>query len=61
MYHSRPRRDPRSNTRRVLDLVEQGVLSHETVMAACLNYLSESEVADLARREGFFDHEEEDA
>lgn len=59
MYHVKPRRDPRSTTRRVLDLVDQGVLKPETVMAACLNYLSESEVADMARREGFFDHEED--
>ena len=58
MYHFKLRRDTRAATGRIQDLVDQGILSAETVMAACLSYMGESEVADMAEREGFFDFED---
>lgn len=58
MYHFKPSRDARATTRRVQDLVDQGILSAETVMAACLSHMSEHDVADMAEREGFFDFED---
>ena len=58
MYHFKPLRDTQVASGRVQDLVDQGVISAETVMAACLSHMSESEVADRAEREGFFDLED---
>ena len=58
MYHFKPLRDTRVASGRVQDLVDQGILSAEIVMAACLSYMSESEVADMAEQEGFFDFED---
>lgn len=37
--------------------MDQGVLSAETVIAACLSHMSKRDVADMAEQEGFIDRE----
>lgn len=49
----------RQATDRVLEMVEQGILDRDTVIMACLKYMSEHEVADMAHANEFwFDVEE---
>jgi hypothetical protein len=52
-----------SNTRKatneILRLVEDGVLDRDAVMRACLGYMSEAAVADMAHSEGFLDEDDE--
>jgi hypothetical protein len=39
----------RKVTKQLLQLIEDGVLDPQTVLEACLSYMSEAEVADMAR------------
>ena len=50
----------RKTTTKILDLIDQGVFDKDMVISACLSYMSESDVSDMARLNGFFDFEEED-
>ena len=53
----------RECTNRILELVEEGVLSAESVLKACLVYMSEHDVEDMARFNGielFPDEDEEE-
>ena len=43
----------RKVTNQILEMVEDGVLDKDTVIMACLKYMSEDEVADMARANGF--------
>ena len=54
--------DVRQATNRVLEMVEEGVLDKDTVIMACLKYMSEDDVADMAHSNEFFmtTNEEED-
>jgi hypothetical protein len=49
----------RKVTRRLLDAMAEGTVSQETVVLACLNYMSEADVADMCEIEGLFDFEDE--
>jgi hypothetical protein len=49
----------RQATERVLQLVEDGLLDRDTVIMACLKYMSEDDVADMAHANEFF-YEDED-
>jgi hypothetical protein len=40
--------DVREITNRLLDLADEGVLTWEIIGKACLSYMSESDVADMA-------------
>ena len=51
----------RKVTNEILELVEEGVLDQATVILACLKYMSEDEVADMARDNGFLDNVEDEA
>ena len=42
----------------IINLVDNGLLSWETVAIACLNYMSEDDVADMARANEFFVEED---
>jgi len=53
--------DVREITNRLYDLVDQGVLSWETIGQACLSYMSESDVADMASYNYLVDDESESA
>ena len=46
--------DVRQATNRVLEMVEEGVLDRDTVIMACLKYMSEDDVADMAHSNEFF-------
>lgn len=51
----------REATNRILEAVEQGMLDRDTVIMACLKYMSEVEVADMAHiNEFFWDDEDPD-
>ena len=50
----------RQATNRILEMVEEGVLDRDTVIMACLKYMSEAEVADMAHDNEFFYEEEEE-
>lgn len=45
-------------TGKLIDMADEGILSWETVAMACLNYMSEADVADMARCE--FDMTDDD-
>lgn len=50
----------RQSTERILELVEEGLLDKDTVIMACLKYMSEDDVADMARINEFFLYEDEE-
>ena len=50
----------REATEKLIDFAEEGVLSWETIARAALDYMSEAEVADMARCNDFIEDEEED-
>jgi hypothetical protein len=50
----------REATNRILELVEEGLLDRDTVIMACLKYMSEDDVSDMAHANEFFLDEEED-
>ena len=53
--------DVRQATDRILEMVDEGVLDKDTVIMACLKYMSEDHVADMAQmNEFFYDDEESD-
>lgn len=43
----------RQYTNHLLELVEQGVLSKDLLITACLKYMSESDVQDMAESNEF--------
>lgn len=53
-----------SNTRKVTnklcELADDGILSWEMIAKSCLDYMSESEVADMAERNELYCDEEEE-
>lgn len=59
MYRTRMYKT-REATERILELVEEGLLDKDTVIMACLKYMSEDDVADMARANEFFLYEDEE-
>ena len=55
-------RHPRCNTNKVLKALEEGLIHPDTLITACMNYMSESDVAEMAEQEGLLvdDYEEWD-
>jgi hypothetical protein len=51
----------RQATQRILELVEEGLLDRDTVIMACLKYMSEDDVADMAQLNEFFLYDDEEA
>lgn len=51
--------EARQSTRKLLDLLEQGVLDKDMVILACVNYMSEHEVDDMCSANGFFGDEDD--
>ena len=49
----------REATDRILTMVEEGLLDRDTVIMACLKYMSEDDVRDMAHANEFFYDEEE--
>lgn len=50
----------REVTNKLLELLEDGILSYPIVVGACLSYMSEADVADMARVNEFIGEEEEE-
>jgi len=50
----------RKATNKILEMVEEGLLNKDTVIMACLKYMSEDDVADMAHANEFFSDEEEE-
>lgn len=48
----------RKSTCKLLELAEQGVITWEQVARDAMSYMSEDEVADMARINGYFDYED---
>jgi hypothetical protein len=44
----------RAATNRILEMLEEGTLDRDTVINACLKYMSEDDVAGMARANEFF-------
>lgn len=50
----------RQATNRLLEMTEEGLLDRDTVIMACVKYMSEDEVADMCHINGFFEDEAEE-
>jgi hypothetical protein len=48
----------RQNTNQLLEMIENGLLDKDTVIMACVKYMSEDEVSDMMRCNEFTDDEE---
>ena len=50
----------REATERILEMVEEGLLDKDTVIMACLKYMSEDDVVDMAHLNEFILSEDEE-
>jgi hypothetical protein len=50
----------RKVSNQILEMIEDGTLKKDIVILACLQYMSEDEVADMARMNEFLCEEEPD-
>lgn len=50
----------REYTNKILEAVEEGILDKDMVIMACLKYMSEDDVKDMAHANEFFPDEDED-
>lgn len=50
----------RKVTSRLFELMDEGAIDPRTVAEACLTYMSEADVADMAHTEGLYEGEEDD-
>lgn len=50
----------RQATNKLLQYVEEGLLDKDTVIMACVKYMSEDDVADMCHCNEFFPEEEEE-
>lgn len=51
---------PREYTNKLLEMVEDGLLDRDTVILACVKYMSESDVQDMMESNEFVLEEDED-
>ncbi len=50
----------RKTTNQLLEMVEEGSIDRDTLIRACLDYMSEADVADMAHAEGFIEGDDDD-
>jgi hypothetical protein len=50
----------RKVSNQILEMIDEGILDKDTVILACLQYMSEDEVADMAHMNEFLDDEEDE-
>lgn len=50
----------RQTTNKLIELVEDGLLDKDYLIRACLSYMSEDDVADMARHNEIIDSDDED-
>ena len=60
MFYNKEPINVREDTNKLLEMVEDEVLSKDTVIMACVKYMSESDVADMCHINEFFYEEEEE-
>lgn len=48
----------RRYTNELIEMIEQGLLSQETVINACLKYMSEADVEDMMRCNDFIEDDD---
>lgn len=53
-------RNVRQYTTKLIEMLDDGLLDHKTVLTACLNYMSEDEVKDMAESNDFIVDEDEE-
>lgn len=51
---------PRNNTNSLLELIDEGILTHEIVLKSALQWMSDHDVGEMAICEGFFLEDEEE-
>jgi hypothetical protein len=49
----------RKYTNQLIEMIDNGLISKDTVITACLSYMSEDEVKDLCESNDFIEEEEE--
>lgn len=52
--------EARQETKRLLDMIEQGVLDRDAVILMCVNHMSEAEVADMMHNNDLDPEEDDD-
>jgi len=52
--------DTRKMTKKVIEAIDEGILDPNTIVLACLNYMSEDEVTDMCRANDFFMYEDDE-
>lgn len=50
----------REYTNKLLEMVEEGLLDKDTVIMACVKYMSEDQVRDMMEANEFLDEEDDD-
>ncbi len=50
----------RKFTNKLIEMIDQGLLSQDTVLTACLSYMSEDDVQDMMESNDFIDEEEDE-
>ena len=45
---------------RIIELMDEGVISPRAIADMCIQYMSEDDVADMARLNGLFDDEDDE-
>lgn len=50
----------RNYTNKLLEMIEQGLLSADTVVMSCVKYMSEDDVKDMMECNEFIEDEDED-
>jgi len=53
-------KNTRKVTNQLLELIENGVLDPQVVLGACLSYMSEADVADMAHVNELLDYKDDD-
>lgn len=52
-------RSPREYTNKLLEMIEEGLLDKDTVIMACVKYMSEDEVKDMMESNEFINEDSE--
>jgi hypothetical protein len=50
----------RQATNRLLEMIEEGLLDRDTVIMACVKYMSEDDVADMCHANEFWDDDNDE-
>lgn len=53
-------RNPRENTNKLLEMIDEGLLDKDTILQAALEWLSDAEVEEMCRRNDIFLNEEDE-